>query len=733
MNYLSSLNPAQKEAVEHKDGPLLLIAGAGSGKTKALTCRIAHLIEQGIPAWQILAVTFTNKAAKEMAERVALLHTSHTDKAFIGTFHSICAKILRSEIEVLGYEKDFIIYDSQDQVSAMKQVLKALQIDDKQWKPKSFINAISSFKNELQTSTLVKSFAENDYQEQVANVYVAYEKFLKKNNALDFDDLIGLTVQIFQDFPGVLDKYQKRWQYISVDEYQDTNKAQYRFIQMLCKEHGNLCVIGDPDQSIYAFRGAKYENILQFQDEFPHTKVVKLEQNYRSTSNILLAANDVIDNNKQRFEKKMWTDNTPGEKIQVWQAKTEIDEAQRVAKEVLRNYKEHGQRFSSHTILYRTNTQSRVLEEAFLRNQIPYKIIGGLKFYARKEVKDILAYLRILINPADSVSLLRIINVPARKIGNTSLIRLQAFAQQRNLSLFEVLKHIEMVENLTPAARKSFHAFLELYNFLQSELQKQPLSEFIDTLITETGYRALLSDKSVENQSRLENLEELKTVAAPYDIYEEESLNFFLEEVSLVQDSDNIQEDEDVVTFMTVHSSKGLEFDNVFIVGLEESIFPHSRSADNPLEVEEERRLMYVAMTRARQRLYLVHALSRTIFGQQSYNQPSRFLSEISEQYLELDKPAYVDNSDSFSYSSPVQSFQQNSEVQSTYTENSYVYDEDSQNESEMPEYKEGMRVSHAHFGEGVIIAINGHVLTVSFGPGNVKRLAANIVPLKIL
>ena len=745
MNILEGLNKRQKEAVECIHGPLLLVAGAGSGKTKALTHRIAYMIEQGISPWQILAVTFTNKAAKEMSERVEKLITQKvgiepqkkSDMPAMGTFHSICAKILRTEIEALGYERDFVIYDTQDQESAMKQVLKRLDIDPKKWTPKSLLGQISNCKNQLQGPRIVKNTAENAYQDQLAEIYHEYQSFLQKNNALDFDDLIMLTVRLFEEFNDILEKYQRRWQYISVDEYQDTNHAQYKLIRLLSAQHGNLCVIGDSDQSIYAFRGAALENFLSFEQEFPAAKVIRLEQNYRSTKNIIAAADQVIANNVSRVAKQMFTENEEGEKIKVAELRTEQEEGEFVAKEIMKNAKTRGIRFSKNVVLYRTNAQSRVIEEALLKAQIPYKIIGGLKFYSRKEVKDILAYLRIINNPQDTVSLLRIINVPARKIGASSLNKVQNFATLRNLSLLEVIAHIEMVENLTPAARNAFSHFYTLYQTLKQEALKQPLSEFLDTLVSETGYKQLLSDGSVENMSRLENLEELKSVAARYDIYDELALQFFLEEVSLVQDSDQIEEDQDAVLLMTVHSAKGLEFDTVFVVGAEEDIFPHSRSRNNSAELEEERRLMYVAMTRAERQLYLSHAQKRMIFGQVSYNLPSRFLSEISEDFVELQGLAKQHSSSAyFEGSQQQQSFTSSADVDFSYSQDrdddsQYSYDEDSQMEYEMLNYQEGMQVEHPAFGVGTIISIHGMVLTISFGPGNVKKIAANIAPLK--
>ena len=554
----------------------------------------------------------------------------------------------------------------------------------------------------------------------MAEIYETYQKFLKENNALDFDDLIMLTIQLFEMFPKVLEKYQNRWKYISIDEYQDTNHAQYRFIRHLSEKSKNVCAIGDSDQSIYAFRGACITNILNFESEFKDAKVIKLEQNYRSTQTILDSANDLIKNNISRIEKNMWTNNGLGEKIKIWEVRNERVEAENIAKEIIKQQRENGISFKKNVVMYRTNAQSRIIEEVFLENAIPYKIIGGLKFYSRREIKDIIAYLRILINPNDVISLLRIINIPARKIGKTSINKVQNFALSRNLSFFEVLEHIEMVDNITSSAKNAFSNFLSLCKSLQEEKKKQTLSEFIDTVLEETGYKNMLGDGSIENITRLENIEELKSVTRRYDSLEDESLQIFLEDVALIEASDDIEENKETVFLMTSHSAKGLEFDNVFITGLEDGMFPHEMSMDDPSGIEEERRLMYVAMTRARKNLFISHANERMIFGKTSYCIPSRFLGEISESFCEV-----------ISYK---QTFSKNliNEPAYNYSDSDYTYDEDSQMD-ECPEYEEGMTVQHSVFGEGKIIAISNGQLTISFGPGRVKNFMASIVPLKIL
>ncbi|MBT4937070.1 UvrD-helicase domain-containing protein, partial [Candidatus Peregrinibacteria bacterium] len=536
---------------------------------------------------------------------------------------------------------------------------------------------------------MLHASSENQYQTMLSEIYEEYQKTLKKNNALDFDDLLFFTIQIFSDFPKILEKYQNRWQYISVDEYQDTNHVQHALIKLLAKKHNNVCVVGDPDQSIYSFRGALIENILHFEKDFPAAKTIKLEQNYRSTQNILSASNGLIQNNQQSAEKRLWTESGAGDKVSIYERKDEKHESESIAKLIRSFYESNISNYSDNAILYRTNAQSRAIEEALLKYQIPYKIIGGLKFYARKEVKDILAYLRILHNPLDTISLLRIINVPARKIGKSSLVKLQSFAASRSLSLFEVMKHIDMVDNLTPAAKKAFLSFYELYEFLAKERKLHSLSSLLDLVITESGYREmLLKEKSIENQSRLENLEELKSVASRYDTLEEDSLKLFLEEVSLVQDSDSIEENDDAVLLMTIHTAKGLEFDNVYIIGVEEDLLPHSQSMNDDYSLEEERRLMYVAMTRAKKTLMIFHALQRMIYGKSSYAQPSRFIAEISADfchYIQAYPGQAFQGHQNQGFSNPqdpdAQFYHTNSHNHESVSQDSdgYIYDEDSQ------------------------------------------------------
>ncbi|PCI25374.1 ATP-dependent DNA helicase PcrA [Candidatus Peregrinibacteria bacterium] len=702
---ISQLNPRQKEAVLHTEGPLLVLAGAGAGKTHVLIQRILYLIETGVAPYNILAITFTNKAAQEIKKRVEELWKERSFP-MLGTFHSVAFRILRQEIGVLGYESDFLIYDQQDQVSAMKQVMKKLNMDPKEWNPKSMISYISSYKNKLLTATHCKNTAENSHQMRLADLFVEYQKFLKKNNAVDFDDLIGLCVQALEENPEILEKYQNRWPYILVDEYQDINHAQYRLIRLLADKSQNLCVIGDGDQSIYAFRGAVMENILAFEKEYPQAKRIQLEQNYRSTKNILSAANALIRNNLQRIDKNMWTENDQGDLISIEEQRDNDEEGRYVARYIRNLIDEKGLSYSDCAILYRTNAQTRAMEEACLQYQIPYKVIGGLKFYNRKEVKDILAYLRIIAQDKDEISLLRIINVPPRKIGKTSLQRLQNFANQRNIHMMDVLKHLEMAEEFSPSAKASFQRFLDLYRDLLEDKKNYSFSEFVQQVLEKTGYLSMLKENTVENISRKENLEELVRVCSRYDALGEDALFSFLEEVALIQDTDDMDEQENVL-FMTVHAAKGLEFPYVFIVGAEEGLFPHSRSLENPQELEEERRLFYVAMTRAKHKLVITCARSRYMYGQSQSTIPSRFLAEIPVEFcVETHLPQT-----SVSYDND--------------------YDDDVQYDPEDFIFDEGQKVLHPQFGEGVVIHIEGTVLTISFGPGNIKKIAATFAQLQ--
>ncbi len=632
---LSTLNPQQRIAVENTEGPLLVLAGAGSGKTRVLTYRVAHLMEKGVPAWKILAITFTNKAAKEMAERVQALTGEAGSEAWISTFHACCARILRRDIEKLGYKRQFAIYDEDDRMSVIKTVLKELNLGDKEYPPKAVKAAISDAKNRMLSPDEWLRDAGDDFRNRkYYEAYRLYERTLRGNNALDFDDLLVKTLELLAEQPPVLEYYQNRFDYILVDEYQDTNRAQYELVRLLTGKKRNLCVVGDDDQSIYGWRGADIRNILDFEKDFPDAKVVKLEQNYRSTGNILDAANQVIAHNQGRKEKALWTQAGEGEKIALYHALDERDEAAFIAA-MTRKLIAHGARAGDVAVLYRTNAQSRVLEEAFVRGGIPYHVYGGQKFYERREVKDLIAYMRALVNPDDDVSLRRIINEPKRGIGETTVEALQSYASSAEMSLMSAVLD---VENAPLAARpkKLIGEFAELMIDLTEALYEKTASEFLEFMIDKTGYvRALEAVKSDENAARIENIRELQGAVTEFErLNPEGGLADFLENVALVADTDSLNEGGGSVTLMTLHSAKGLEFDNVFLPGMEENIFPLARASYDDELMEEERRLAYVGITRAKKRLFLSHARSRALYNSRSANELSRFVSEIPARLL---------------------------------------------------------------------------------------------------
>ena len=632
---LSTLNPQQRIAVENTEGPLLVLAGAGSGKTRVLTYRVAHLMEKGVPAWKILAITFTNKAAKEMAERVQALTGEAGSEAWISTFHACCARILRRDIEKLGYKRQFAIYDEDDRMSVIKAVLKELNLGDKEYPPKAVKAAISDAKNRMLSPDEWLRDAGDDFRNRkYYEAYRLYERTLRGNNALDFDDLLVKTLELLAEQPPVLEYYQNRFDYILVDEYQDTNRAQYELVRLLTGKKRNLCVVGDDDQSIYGWRGADIRNILDFEKDFPEAKVVKLEQNYRSTGNILDAANQVIAHNQGRKEKALWTQAGEGEKIALYHALDERDEAAFIAA-MTRKLIAHGARAGDVAVLYRTNAQSRVLEEAFVRGGIPYHVYGGQKFYERREVKDLIAYMRALVNPDDDVSLRRIINEPKRGIGETTVEALQSYASSAEMSLMSAVLD---VENAPLAARpkKLIGEFAELMIDLTEALYEKTASEFLEFMIDKTGYvRALEAVKSDENAARIENIRELQGAVTEFErLNPEGGLADFLENVALVADTDSLNEGGGSVTLMTLHSAKGLEFDNVFLPGMEENIFPLARASYDDELMEEERRLAYVGITRAKKRLFLSHARSRALYNSRSANELSRFVSEIPARLL---------------------------------------------------------------------------------------------------
>ena len=634
-----TLNDRQCEAVKHTEGPLLITAGAGSGKTKVLTCRIAHLLELGVAPYRILAITFTNKAAKEMKERVTNLVGAQADSIWLSTFHSFCAKLLRFEIDGFhGYTRNFTIYDSSDQLVLVKDCLKKLNLDDKQFTPRSVLGTISSAKNVLMDAKAFAAKASDFYEQKVADVYALYQEKLRENNAVDFDDLLFLAVRLLQENEEVREKYQSRFQYILVDEYQDTNHAQYALTKILAARWRNICVVGDADQSIYAWRGADIRNIIDFTRDYPDAASIKLEQNYRSTKTILHAANAVIDNNESRPKKTLWTENPTGNKIIHYQAQTEHDEADYIAGVIYNRHEISHEPYGDMAILFRTNAQSRVLEEKLMRYAIPYTMVGGTKFYDRKEIKDVLAYLRLLYNPEDSLSLTRIINVPKRNIGATTMEHVAAYAEAQGISLFEALSSTDEIP-VTKRAKASLENFAAMIFDLLNDIEGKDVLSLIETVIKQTGYGDMLekeAEHDPQGESRKENVGEFLSVAKDYmDSNPEGNLQDFLENVALVSDVDDFESSDSKVTLMTLHAAKGLEFPVVFLTGLDEGLFPHSRTLMDPAQVEEERRLAYVGITRAERQLYVTNAVTRTMYGRISAYMPSRFLAEIPPQFME--------------------------------------------------------------------------------------------------
>ncbi len=633
-----TLNPVQLSAVTHINGPLLIMAGAGSGKTKVLTCRIAYLLEQGVAPWNILAITFTNKAAAEMKDRVFSMVGQQARDIWLSTFHAFCARFLRLEIEDLGiYKRNFVIYDASDSQTLIKSCLKELNLDEKQYALNGIQATISNAKNTLLDAQSFTRQADNFHAQKVAEVYQLYQQKLRNNNALDFDDLLMVTVRLLEHNIDIRQKYQEKFKYILIDEYQDTNHAQYLLARFLAEKHRNICVVGDADQSIYAWRGADIRNIMDFENDYPEAKIIKLEQNYRSTQIILDAANAVIERNIDRKPKTLWTQNPKGDCITHYVANDERDEAQFIADTATKLKTVFRTPYSELAVLYRTNAQSRVIEEAFMKCGIPYVMVGGLKFYDRKEIKDILAYLRVLFNPADTVSLLRIINVPRRGIGDTTIAKLMEYAGSHNITLFDVVSNPDLVPGLTARAKGPLESLAELIFNLMARVDSWPVVDLVKRVMDDSGYIAELEKgQTPQDESRIENLRELLSVAKEFAAGEmENTLESFLTRVSLVSDIDNADLSQQKVTLMTLHSAKGLEFPVVFIAGMEEGIFPHSRALMDDDEREEERRLCYVGITRARRKLYLSNASMRTIYGRTNMYPPSGFLSEIPAQMLE--------------------------------------------------------------------------------------------------
>ncbi|MFA4890938.1 MAG: UvrD-helicase domain-containing protein [Candidatus Gracilibacteria bacterium] len=752
---LKTLNDKQIEAVTCTEGPLLVIAGAGSGKTRALTHRIAYLIREcGVSPWNILAVTFTNKAANEMRNRVMKLigekeagsrfygfessaATAERGGVTIGTFHSVCVRILRKHLQLLDYEGTFAIYDEADQQILMKKLLENAGISPKAMNPKAILGAISNAKNQLIGPDEFVRYANTAFMEKVASLYGPYQKALKQNNALDFDDLIMKTVELFRAFPEVLAEYQEKFRYISVDEYQDTNHAQYILIKLLAGKYRNLCVIGDEDQSIYSWRGATVKNILDFEKDYPSVKIVLLEQNYRSTQMILDSAHSIISKNKGRKDKKLWTESTGGAKVRHWLARNERHEGELIAQEIVAILKRYeSPNYNDFVVLYRTNAQSRVLEEVFLRYGLPYRIVGGIKFYARKEIKDTLAYLRVIINQNDSVSLSRIINVPPRKIGGRTLEIIQDYALRQGLPMFQAMKQVLAIDGLSESKVTDIEKFVKMIGDLAAVNAEFSASGVIKHVLEDTGYKKFLDDGTAEGETRLENVRELISVASKYDGLEAGlSLSVFLEEVSLIADIDTVDDNDNAVTFMTVHSAKGLEFPHVFVAGLEEGIFPHNRSLLEREQLEEERRLMYVAMTRAMESLYLLHAMERMLYGEYRTNAPSQFLNDIPPELVEDNFGGHgAGLRGLFDRVRGCVSLEGMGE-QPVPIEHGFDFAGESlENQSlEGIAYSVGEKVSHNIFGVGVVVEVQGGVVTVAFDNPKVgiKKLAASVAPLK--
>lgn len=741
MSIYDSLNGPQREAVHHTEGPLLILAGAGSGKTRVLTHRIAYLIEEkGINPWNILAITFTNKAAGEMRERVDQIVGFGAESIWVSTFHSTCVRILRRHIDRLGYDTNFTIYDTDDQKTLMKDVCKRLQIDTKVYRERNLLAAISAAKNELITPEEYRLQAEGDFgRQKIASVYEEYEKQMRANNALDFDDLLLKAVQLFQTQPEVLDYYQERFRYIMIDEYQDTNTVQFQLVSLLAAKYRNLCVVGDDDQSIYKFRGANIRNILNFEQVFEDARVIKLEQNYRSTSTILDAANAVIRNNRDRKEKTLWTDNGQGEKITFRQFDTAYDEAEYIVGDIKENIENGRCNYNDNAVLYRTNAQSRLLEEKLVAANIPYKIVGGINFYARREIKDLLAYLKTIDNARDDLAVRRIINIPKRGIGLTSVNRLQEYALARDISFYEALLGADLIPGIGRgiARLESFAALMEHFRTRADEIS---ISQLLDEILETTGYiEELKTEGEIEAEARIENIDELKNKIAAYEEAcqeqgERPGLSGFLEEVALVADVDSLDENSDYVVLMTLHSAKGLEFPQVYLAGMEDGLFPSymTITADDPEEIEEERRLCYVGITRAKEHLTLTCAKRRMVRGETQYNKMSRFLKEIPMELLatgikfekeerEEEKPKPWQQarqsfrSKPFTAPKPVQQFKVAG--------------------GKGPGYDVGDRVRHVKFGEGIVTSIveggRDYEVTVEFDTAGTKKMFAVFAKLQ--
>ena len=734
-NMLDKLNERQKEAVLATEGPVLVLAGAGSGKTTVLVNRIAYMIsEKHIRPWNILAITFTNKAAREMKDRIERLLGDTAKDMWIGTFHSVCVRILRSCIDLLGYSRDFVIYDTADTKTVMKECLRELDIDEKSFPVRNVLSIISNAKNDLMDAATFENVYKSDYRMSIiAKIYYRYQTKLRKNNAVDFDDIILNTVKILSENPDVLSKYQDKFRYILVDEYQDTNNSQYLLINLLAQANRNLCVVGDDDQSIYKFRGANIGNILNFEDDYSDVQKITLDQNYRSTQNILDAANSVISNNKGRMGKSLWTSNGDGNRVYVYTGTNEYDEARYIARQIKKHFDEQGS-FSDCAILYRTNAQSRVIEEMLMRESVPYKVLSGLRFYDRKEIKDIIAYLRVVYNPNDDVSLARIINEPKRKIGNATLEKARNIAREKETSLYDVISHADDYHEFKTAIKKLL-SFSEIIQSLIKLKDTVTIEELTGRILNDTGYMpALVMEDTTESKTRIENLGEFISVITEFEKNEEtgNTLGEFLENISLVSDIDGYDENEDSAVLMTIHSAKGLEFPIVFLSGLEEGLFPGMRSMESDDDIEEERRLCYVAITRAKEQLYITKTISRTIHGKTMPTTVSRFFKEIPVEYLE----------DKTTLQPKVAKVMQDLGVRNAAAPKKEVYmtkgfgsSVKSSGSTDYSKFKAGDAVEHRTFGRGEILKAtpcgNDCILEIQFESIGFKRLMAAFAKVK--
>ena len=761
---IEGLNDRQKEAVMTTEGPCLVIAGAGSGKTKVLTHKIAYLIsEKYVKPWNIIAITFTNKAANEMKERISNIIGDAANDLWMGTFHSICVKILRKYIDRIGFEHSFLIFDTSDQKTLIKECLKELKIDDKLFTDRAVMSEISNGKNEMLEPKAYQTKYAGDYRKEIiGKIYELYQQRLKENNALDFDDIINYAIKVLTENPDVLEYYTEKFKYVLVDEYQDTNKAQFMLVSIFASKYGNITVVGDNDQGIYSFRGADITNILNFEKDFPGTKIIKLEQNYRCTGNILKAANAVIKRNENKYDKKLWTNNDDGDLPTIYQAEDEYGEATYIVNQISHLKTQEYYKYSDFVILYRMNSQSRAIEDILRREDIPYKIVGGLKFYERKEIKDIIAYLRLIYNTSDNLSLKRIINEPKRGIGKTSLDNIQEIAENLGTSMYEVIKRAEDY-GLNRIKANSID-FINLIEELRAKTEESTISELIKETLNKSGYtKALELENTVETESRIQNLEEFLTVAIEFEEeFADNNLGEFLENITLSSDIDNVEDAENSVTLMTLHSAKGLEFPTVFLVGLEEGIFPGYKSIGEENELQEERRLFYVGITRAKEHLFLTCAKRRTIFGSTSYNAISRFVKEIPKDLLdgyedvieEKKQETFEDSKYEWKYgnnTSKVKTYNLNDEnyeikkkvplnTQFQYrTAESFLssLNKNKEKDFDISKYKEGQRVYHKKFGEGTINKIEeegeDYKVDINFDKVGHKRLMAKFAGLEII